>query len=88
MKDIIIKGRDLLRELWILLACLLISYGVNVYAILRFDRPASEYYMTLGYVVTLAVGLYLAQLIVRLLVRLIWKLISTICKSINKKKKI
>ena len=84
MKGMILKGRDLRLELWILLACLLIAYGVNVYAILRFDRPASEYYMTLGYVVTLAVVLYLAQLIIRL----IWKLISTICKSINKKKKI
>ena len=71
MKDIIIKASGIRRELWILLGCLVAAYGMNIYAILHFARPAKELYMTIGYVVVTAVIIYLLLWVVRLLVLLI-----------------
>lgn len=68
MKDFIISGTRIRRELWWLAACLGVAYALNIFAIVHWDRPLSELYMTLGYVVTLAFMLYLILLVLRLLI--------------------
>lgn len=76
MKDIIIKGHDLKRELWILLGCLLVSYGFNIYAIIHYDRPLIELVSTIGFVVIFGLIIYLVLLIVRIIVLILKKLIK------------
>lgn len=76
MKDIIITSAKVKRELWILLGSFIAAYGMNIYAILHYHRPASELYMTLGYVVYAAAIIYAALAVVRLLIYLIVKLFT------------
>ena len=40
MKDLVITGRQVRRELWILLGCFVAGCLVNVYAIVHYGRPA------------------------------------------------
>ena len=54
MKDIIISGRRIARELWICAGCVLAALGVNVYAIIRFHTEWKELITTLH--ITLAVA--------------------------------
>ena len=76
MKDIVIKASHIRRELWVLLGCLVVAYGMNIYAIIHFARPAKELYMTIGYVVVTALIIYVLLWIVRLIVLLITRLFS------------
>ena len=76
MKDIVIKASHIRRELWVLLGCLVVAYGMNIYAIIHFARPAKELYMTIGYVVVTALIIYILLWIVRLIVLLITRLFS------------
>ena len=78
MKDIVIKGTSIKRELWVLLGCFIAAYGLNIYSILHWSRPATELYMTIGYVVVFAVGIYVALWIVRLVVLLLKTIILKI----------
>ena len=68
MKDVIISGRRIRRELWMLGVSFAAAYALNVFSIIHWSRPLSELYSTLGYVVTLALGIYLSLLVIRLLV--------------------
>ena len=76
MKDIVIKASHIRRELWVLLGCLVVAYGMNIYAIIHFARPAKELYMTIGYVIVTALIIYVLLWIVRLIVLLITRLFS------------
>ncbi len=67
MKDLVITGRQVRRELWILLGCFVAGCLVNVYAIVHYGRPASELYSQIGYVLVLTVVLYVLLALVRLL---------------------
>ncbi len=67
MKDWVITGRHVRRELWVLLGCLLAACLVNVYAIVRYARPVSELWTQIGYVVVLALVVYLLLALLRLL---------------------
>ena len=75
MKDIIIKGSVLKRELFILLGCFVAAYGANIYAVLHYSRPASELISTIGYVIVLMLCIYAALWILRLVVLLIRSLL-------------
>ena len=76
MKDIVIKASHIRRELWVLLGCFIVAYGMNIYAIIHFARPAKELYMTIGYVIVTALIIYVLLWIVRLIVLLITRLFS------------
>ena len=67
MKDWVITGRHVRRELRVLLGCLLAACLVNVYAIVRYARPVSELWTQIGYVVVLALVVYLLLALLRLL---------------------
>lgn len=85
MKDIVIKKESVKREIWILLLCFVASYGCNIYAIIHYDRPLSELYNTIGFVIAFAVVLYVALWIVRLIFLLL-KYCFTATKSKMKSK--
>ena len=61
MKDIVIKAADIRRELYIILACFVVAFLVNVGAII-------------GYVVFITAGIYALLAAVRILIYLICKL--------------
>ena len=76
MKDIVITSKSLRRELWILLGCIVAGVLVDVYAIIRFDRPFSELFQTVGYILFIALVLYLVIALLRLLISAVRRLLS------------
>ena len=71
MKDLVISGKTLRRELWVAAGCLLAGILVNVGAVIGYHRPWKDLFTQLGYVVVLSAGLYLVLALLRLLVYLI-----------------
>lgn len=80
MKDITISAKRIRRELWVLLASFIVAYGVNVFAIIHWNRPMSEYWMTIGYVIVIALSIYVASVFVRLVIAGCVKLIKHFVK--------
>ena len=76
MKDIVISGKSVKRELVILGLCLAAAECCNLLAIIKYSRPAVELLSQLGFVVILAVLIYVAAWIVRILVNLVIKFIK------------
>lgn len=76
MKDIVITQKDLIRELYIILGCFVLACLVNVGAIIAYDRPWSELWSQIGFVLFIAAGVYGLLAVVRILVFLICKLIK------------
>ena len=72
MKDITITGRQLRRETLYLVACFVVAFLINVYAVIHFHRPAIELLSQLGFVVVITVALY----IVIAILRVIWTLVQ------------
>ena len=68
MKDIIIKAKQIKRELIILAACLLAAIGLNVYSIIKFNTDWSELYSQLYMVIFIVFLLYILLGIFRLLI--------------------
>lgn len=76
MKDIIITQKDIVRELYIILVCFILACLVNVGAIIAYDRPWSELWSQIGFVVFIAAGIYVLLAVVRILISLFRKLIK------------
>lgn len=76
MKDIVITQKDIIRELYIILGCFVLACLVNVGAIIAYDRPWSELWSQIGFVLFIAAGVYGLLAVVRILVFLICKLIK------------
>lgn len=74
MKDIVIRDYQVMREIGILLICLLLAEGVNAGAIIAYHRPWFELFTQIGYVVCFALALYVLIVIIRLIVLLIRKI--------------
>lgn len=74
MKDIVLKGRTLSRELIVLAVCFAAVNLWNVYAIVRYDTSWSELY-SVWYAVLFVTGIVYVLLIpLRLLGRLLFRL--------------
>lgn len=71
MKDIVITGKKVRTELFIALGCLIFAECLNVFAVIKYSRPAVELISMIGFVVVAAVITYLLLLLVRLLVALV-----------------
>jgi len=74
MKDIVIKEKHIIRELYIALASFVAACLVNVGAIIAFDRPWSELWSQIGYVVFIAAGIYVLLAVIRIIVALVLSL--------------
>ena len=81
MKDIIITGKALKRELFILLGCFVIAFGVNIYAVIHYSRPAVELVSQIGFVLVTAACLYVLLWMLRLIVLLIAYVVKKIAKK-------
>lgn len=76
MKDIVITSKKLVRELWVLVGCFVAANVVNVCAIIGYDRPWSELYSQIGFVVTTSLLIYLLLWVLRGVVALLVCLFS------------
>lgn len=81
MKDIVITGKALKRELWVLLGCLAAAYCLNVYAVLHYSRPAVELFNQIGFTVCAALVLYLLCWLVRIVALIVKLLIGKLVKD-------
>lgn len=71
MKDFIIRGKFIERELKVLLGCAVFAYLLNIYAIFKHGTSWAELITMLHYVVLLAIAVYVLLWLPRLLVKLI-----------------
>lgn len=71
MKDTLITAQRKKKELATALVCLALSFLLNIVCIIVYKTPFREVFTQLGYVVAIAVGLYVLWTAVRLLIRLI-----------------
>lgn len=69
MKEIVITPQRIRKELLILGGCLCLALGVNIFAIIYYHRPATELFTQAGFMLTLALILYLLLSLVRLIVK-------------------
>ena len=74
MKDIVVKGKNAGRALWLLALCFVIACGINAGAIIAYHRPWTELFSQIGYTLCIAFGLWLFILLVWILVLIIKKL--------------
>ena len=74
MKDIVITERMIRRELLVLLGCFVVACLVNAGAIIAYDRPWSELYSQIGFVIFITGGIYVLLAVFRLLVWLVAKI--------------
>ena len=71
MKDIIIPVRRQKKELRILLICFAFSFLLNIAAIIIYKTSWAEIITQIGYVIIIALALYVLIAIIRLIVYLI-----------------
>ena len=71
MKDIVIKSDTVKRELIVFLVCFIFAFLMNAFAIARAGTPWRELFTQLGYVIVIALVVYLLLAIVRTLICLI-----------------
>ena len=69
MKDIVITPARMRKELLLFGGCFALALGVNVFAIIHYHRPATELFTQIGFMLTLALILYLLMSLVRLIVK-------------------
>ncbi len=75
MKDIVIRKKHLLSALWLFVACFVLAEGINAGAIVAYHRPWTELFSQLGYVLCIALALWLA-------VVLLWDILLIIKKML------
>lgn len=83
MKDIIISGRAVRRELFTMLFCFIVAFLTNVGAILYYHRPWVEVFSQIGFVLVLALCVYLFLG----MFRVAWFVSSFFFKNVFKNKK-
>lgn len=71
MKDIVIKGKFIRRELFVLLACFVVAFIMNVVAVFVYDRPLVEIVSQIGYVVVITACIYALLAVLRGIVALL-----------------
>jgi len=81
MKDLIIKGKAIRREIFIWLGCLVAAICLNVFAIIKYSRPATELFSMIGYVVVVSLIIYLILLLIRLIFMFIYWIINNLRKK-------
>ena len=71
MKDIVITVKRIRRELTWFGAMFVIAFALNIFAIIAYDGKWTELFMSLGFVLTTAVALYLVVAVLRIVVNTI-----------------
>ncbi|MGF7139143.1 hypothetical protein [Roseimarinus sediminis] len=78
MKPIVIQNHHIKRELIIALLALIVSIGLNIYAIIHFETNWNELYTQIGYILVIALVFYLIQLLIRGIVFFLNRLFTSI----------
>ncbi len=73
MNDITIKGKRIKREFIILLICVLLAFGINIYSIITYQTSWVELWTYLPTTVLLGIMIYLLLAAVRSLVYIVRK---------------
>ena len=81
MKDIVISGKALKRELWVLVGCLAAAFCLNVFAVVHYARPAVELVTQIGFTVVAALILYVLCCLVRIVALCVKLLIKKLVKD-------
>lgn len=68
MKDLVISGKRIKTEIWVFVACVVAMELLNIYSIIRYRGEWTEVIMSIGYVVTASVIVYLLIGVLRLIV--------------------
>ncbi len=68
MKDIIITSQIIKRERNIYLICFLLSFIINIIAVIAYTRPWTEIFTQLGYVFIISFFIYFLLWIPRILI--------------------
>lgn len=74
MKDIVITSQMIRRERNIYLLCFLLSFAINMVAIVVYERPWIEVLSQLGYVFVISIFFYIILWIPRLIFKWICRL--------------
>lgn len=76
MKDLVISGKKVKKELMIALGCFICAVLINIICIIVYHSQWHEVFSQIGFTVFVAVVLYVLLLIIRLLVLACRKLFS------------
>jgi len=68
MKDMLIPGRRISREIMILIGCFVIAFALNIYSIIKYKTAWSELLTTLPITLAIAIVIYVLFGLLRLVV--------------------
>jgi glucan phosphoethanolaminetransferase (alkaline phosphatase superfamily) len=74
MKDIVIPSQKVKREAYVFLGCFIFAFLLNIAAIIIYKTPWYEAFTQIGYVIVIAVVLYLIMAFIRFFIYLIKQL--------------
>ena len=74
MKDVVIKGKSIRTELFVLTGAFTAACFLNVYAIVYYSRPWTELFTSLGYIVVTSFAIYFILWVPRLVFLLLKKI--------------
>lgn len=80
MKDLTITAKQIRRELILLLVCFVIAEGVNIFSMIKYETPWTEFFTQIGFVLIITAALYIILIAVRVLIWLV-KLIIEKCRK-------
>lgn len=80
MKDLTITAKQIRRELILLLVCFVIAEGVNIFSMVKYETPWTEFFTQIGFVLIITAALYIILIAVRVLIWLV-KLIIDRCRK-------
>lgn len=80
MKDLTITAKQIRRELVLLLICFVIAEGVNIFSMIKYGTPWTEFFTQIGFVLIITAALYIILIAVRVLIWLV-KLIIDKCRK-------
>ena len=83
MKDVVLKGRIVKREIIIYVVCLVVTYLLNIYAIATYDNTSwKELYQVWYAVLFVSFVLYGLTILVRLILWGLWALVRPlVCRK-------
>lgn len=67
MKDVLISGRRMNREIMIFIGCFVIAFALNIYSIIKYKTAWSELLTTLHITLLLAIVIYVLFGLLRLI---------------------
>lgn len=78
MKDILITSAHLKKEIRLLLGCFIVAFIINIAAIIIYRTPWYEMFSQLGYVIVIALCLYLFIAFFRIVIFLFKRIFTRI----------